>query len=171
MMHWLDLNTILSPHVIECDNMASDEQAERTADLVTQIQQQINRLCFLFFNDVGSLQRDAPPASIRGEPVANSNGSNNYDVDKQVSEMADQLAQSVPPLLALIDRVPDTTQTENEAIAEIATLQQQAHELDTQLREALKSAETQLQDAHAVYSLLAQHQLRQRQPPDGNVQE
>lgn len=138
---------------------------QRTADLVTQIQQQINRLCFLFFNDVGSLQRDAPPTSIRGEPVTNSNG-NNYDVDKQTAEMADQLAQAVPPLLALIDRIPDTPQTEEEAVAEIATLQQQAHELDAQLQEALKGAETQLRDAHEVYAALAQHHLQQRKPPD-----
>ena len=145
--------------------MASDGPADRTADLVTQIQQQINRLCFLFFNDVGSLQRDAPPVSIRGEPVTTSNGSS-YDVDKQATEMADQLAQSVPPLLALIDRIPDTSETEDDAIAEIATLQQQAQELDTQLRGALKGAEAQLRDAQAVYGLLAQHQLRQRKPPD-----
>lgn len=143
----------------------AEQSAQPTTDLVTQIQQQINHLCFLFFNDVGSLQRDAPPASIRGEPVPNGS---NYDVDKQTAEMADQLAQAVPPLLTLIDRIPDAAQSEEEAIAEISTLQQQADELDAQLRDALQGAEAQLRDAHAVYGLLAQHQLRQRKPPEAN---
>ncbi len=137
---------------------------QSAADLVTQIQQQINRLCFLFFNDVGSLQRDAPPSSVRGEPTK---GTSNYDVDKTTAEMADQLAASVPPLLGLIERLPDVEQNEEEAKKELAALQQQADALDEELRVALQGAEAQLQDAQRVFGLLVQEVLDGRAREDG----
>lgn len=146
----------------------SSPQQDKPADLVTQIQQQINRLCFLFFNDVGSLQRDAPPSSVRGEPVK---ATSNYDVDKTTAEMADQLAQAVPPLLGLIDRLPDVQQREEDAVKELAALQQQADALDEQLRSALQDAEAQLQDSQDVFGLLVQHQLDERHNKAGGREE
>lgn len=40
------------------------------ADLVTSLQEQLGRVNAMLFNYVGALQRDAPPAAVKGEPLA-----------------------------------------------------------------------------------------------------
>lgn len=45
-------------------------QAEVVVDLVTHIQGETSHLCSHFFNFTGSLQRDASPVSLGGEPLA-----------------------------------------------------------------------------------------------------
>ena len=38
-------------------------------DIVTQLQDQLALICSRFFNFIGALQRDAPPAPLHGEAV------------------------------------------------------------------------------------------------------
>lgn len=39
-------------------------------DLITQLQHELSLVCSKLVDALGPLQRDAPPASIKGEPVA-----------------------------------------------------------------------------------------------------
>lgn len=49
-------------------------------DSVTLVQQEIAATCSALFNYIGSLQRDAPPASVNGEAVVGPSLSG-FDVD------------------------------------------------------------------------------------------
>lgn len=44
-----------------------------STDILTQIQEALDRLSTSLFSTIGALQRDAQPASIRGEPAPGQN--------------------------------------------------------------------------------------------------
>ena len=47
--------------------MSADGPPPRHSDVISQLQDQVNGLCSKLFNFLGALQRDAPPASVKGE--------------------------------------------------------------------------------------------------------
>ncbi len=47
---------------------------EVETDIVTQIQEKLDRLSVSLFSTTGALQRDAQPSSVRGEPAPAAGG-------------------------------------------------------------------------------------------------
>lgn len=82
------------------------------ADLVTQLQAQVQRLLSLLYNFTGSLQRDAAPQSVHGEPL---------DVPvpprrPSIPDMSEQLVQAFVPVQGLVDQLPDMRQPEVQSV-------------------------------------------------------
>ena len=50
-------------------DLGNQIMAELETDIVTQIQEKLDRLSVSLFSTIGALQRDAQPSSVRGEPV------------------------------------------------------------------------------------------------------
>ena len=74
---------------------APPSQPEVVVDLVTHIQGETSALCAHFFNFTGSLQRDAPPSSLGGEPLAPGNpASGSAATLAQVPAMAEQVCDA-----------------------------------------------------------------------------
>ena len=89
------------------------------ADLVTQIQDHLNALCSMFFNFSGALQRDAPPARVADEALAEPSG---VRPKHDIKAMALQVAQASKQLDTLIAQLPSITQTEPDQLQHIAHL-------------------------------------------------
>ena len=97
----------------------SEHQPAAASDLVTQIQDHLNGLCSMFFNFAGALQRDAAPARVSDEPLAEPSASR---PKHDVKGMATQLAQASKQLDKLIEQLPFINQTEQEQLQHIAQL-------------------------------------------------
>jgi hypothetical protein len=54
---------------MDIDAKKDAPEAAPEADVVTQIQDHIALICSRFYNFIGALQRDAPPAPLHGEVV------------------------------------------------------------------------------------------------------
>ena len=79
---------------------------KHVVDLVTHIQGETTALCAHFFNFTGSLQRDAPPVSLAGEPLAAaSQPASGADTLAQIPGMAEQVSVQVSASNALTYRI------------------------------------------------------------------
>ncbi|BDA41651.1 probable mediator of RNA polymerase II transcription subunit 21 [Coccomyxa sp. Obi] len=129
-------------------------------DLVTQLQDQLSVLCSLFFNFTGALQRDAPPVSVRGEPVDPI--ANAQDTPAQVGAMAEQIVSASKVLDDLIAHLPDISATEEDQLEAIVNLQLENDKVGDELRDMQKVAEFELQKVQAVFGILADDALQRR---------
>mmetsp|Transcript_6425 Transcript_6425/g.40139 ORF Transcript_6425/g.40139 Transcript_6425/m.40139 type:complete len:136 (+) Transcript_6425:2771-3178(+) len=90
-------------------------------DVVGQLQEEVNHLCALMYNYTGSLQRDAPPASLGDEP-AGSGPVPNYDVPKETRGMAKAVVQASKTIDEIIRTLPPID-SEEEQVQRILELQ------------------------------------------------
>ncbi|CAL8460579.1 g108 [Coccomyxa elongata] len=127
-------------------------------DLVTQLQDQLSALCSLFFNFTGALQRDAPPVSVRGEPVEPV--VNAQDTPAQVGAMAEQVVTASKVLDDLIAHLPDISATEEDQLEAIINLQIKNDKVGVELRDMQKAAHFQLQKVQALFGVLADDALQ-----------
>ncbi|KAK9832850.1 hypothetical protein WJX81_007175 [Elliptochloris bilobata] len=86
----------------------------------------------MIYNYVGALQRDAPPASVRGEPVEP--GLATTDITSQTATMAAQVVQAAKLLDGLIQNLPDVHRTEQEQLEAIASVQERVEAAGEELR-------------------------------------
>ena len=121
-------------------------------DLVTEAQQQLSVLCSHFCATIGSLQRDAPPLSVKGEPILGPAMAPQTPISQQTNTMAQQVIQSSQQLEKLIMQLPDRIESEQQQFETLQELQQQHVQsgaaLDTALQQA-QGALSQVQDCFA----------------------
>jgi hypothetical protein len=106
------------------------------------------------------LQRDAPPSSVRGEPIEEKPGPNNIVL--QIDVMAQQLVDACKQLDDLMQHIPDITLSEEQQLDVIVSLQQENDRLGDELRDMQKRAQNQLAKLHALFGVLADDALRRR---------
>jgi hypothetical protein len=80
------------------------------AELLTQLQDQLDSISRKFFETVGVLQRDAPPVSTSGEPIVAPPPANSLDVQSTVKRMTEELMEQFKATEQLLQLLPDTTQ-------------------------------------------------------------
>lgn len=82
------------------------------AELLTQLQDQIDSISRKFFETVGVLQRDAPPVSTSGEPVITTTSAAQQqatiDVQSTVKRMTEELLAQFKATDELLQLLPDT---------------------------------------------------------------
>lgn len=80
------------------------------AELLTQLQDQLDTISRKFFETVGVLQRDAPPVSTSGEPIVAPPPANSLDVQSTVKRMTEELMEQFKATEELLLLLPATTQ-------------------------------------------------------------
>lgn len=80
------------------------------AELLTQLQDQLDSISRKFFETVGVLQRDAPPVSTSGEPIVAPAPANSLDVQSTVKRMTGELMDQFKATEQLLQLLPDTAQ-------------------------------------------------------------
>ncbi len=151
--------------------MAAPLGPSSSGELLTQLQDQINALCTMFFDFVGTLQRDAPPASLAGEPLVAAGGSagagteasssGRLDVAAASTVMSAELLKGFKHAEALIQAIPqEVGLSEEEHYGRIQRLQQQHAVVSGQLAEAVTAAEAQLLHLQRLYAVLARQKLQ-----------
>lgn len=121
-------------------------------DVVTEAQQQLSVLCSHFYATIGSLQRDAPPLTVKGEPLLGAAEALQTPIREQTHTMAQQVIQSSKQLERLILQLPDRLESEEQQFAALRDLQQQHTEAGITLNTTLKQAHnclTLIQDRFA----------------------
>lgn len=154
-------------------------------DVVTALQDEASSLATMLYDYIGTLQRDAPPASVAGEPVMAEAGAAGAggapagapppsssvlrDVPAAAKQMADQLVASFQRAHALVDRLPPDVagggaqaQEEEEArdADRIAALLKARDEADSDLRRAVADGERALAALHALHARCAEGLVR-----------
>lgn len=79
------------------------------AELLTQLQDQLDTISRKFFETVGVLQRDAPPVSTSGEPVVAPPPANSLDVQSTVKRMTEELMEQFKATEELLLLLPPAT--------------------------------------------------------------
>jgi hypothetical protein len=177
--------------------MAAEPPAH--ADVISQLQEQVNALCAKLFNFLGALQRDAPPVSIKGEGLLAPTGGIDVQVRSQLGSktnrplaallgtmllpwlqaqtelMANELLEGFTGVERLIQQLPATDKTEEQQVQEIVTLQEHNSRASQELQGELQAAEAQLAQLQEAYGMLADLQLarlrRQQQQQQQQQQE
>lgn len=155
------------------------------ADVVTALQDEASALATMLYDFIGTLQRDAPPASVAGEPIvaaaggaaaaeraaaAADNPNAIRDVPAAASQMAEQLVASLRRAHALVDRLPAEPETtsgretekeqEERQLARVAALLRERAAADAELRAAAADGERALRALHALHARCAEGAVR-----------
>ncbi|KAL3144903.1 hypothetical protein ABBQ32_003412 [Trebouxia sp. C0010 RCD-2024] len=123
-------------------------------DVVTEAQQQLLVLCSHFSATVGSLQRDAPPLSVKGEPLLAAVRTP-FSINEQTRTMAQQVIEASTRLEKLLLELPDTVQTEEQCLDRLKVLQQQHAQAGLDLAAALQEAQMLLAEVQDCFGGLA----------------
>ena len=87
------------------------------AELLTQLQDQLDTISRKFFETVGVLQRDAPPVPTSGEALVAAPPANSMDVEATVKRMTQELMDQFKFTDELIQMLPDTAPSTSPAAA------------------------------------------------------
>lgn len=128
-------------------------------DVVTEAQQQLLVLCAHFFATVGSLQRDAPPLSVKSEALLAPPVATQSSIREQTKAMAQQLIEASKRLEKLLLELPDSVQTEEEQVDRLESLQQQHTQAGDELSAALQEAQSSLAKVQDCFAELVDKQL------------
>lgn len=131
--------------------------SENNCDIVTQIQDHLNALLSSFYNFAGALQRDAPPASVKGEEVVRN--ANQSDVQEQMDFMAKHLVKQSKLLEELIGKLPDLRESELQQLEAIASAQATNDDMGNSLGEDLQLAQKEQFRAQDLFGILADNRL------------
>lgn len=128
-------------------------------DVVTEAQQQLLVLCSHFFATVGSLQRDAPPLSVKGEALLAPPVAAQAPISEQTKPMAQQVIEASKRLEKLILELPDSVQTEEQQMHRLESLQQQHTQAGIELSAALQEAQGSLAAVQDCFAQLVHKHL------------
>lgn len=128
-------------------------------DVITEAQQQLLVLCSHFFATVGSLQRDAPPLSVKGEALLAPPVAAQTSISEQTKPMAQQVIEASKRLEKLIWELPDSVQTEEQQVDRLESLQQQHTQAGIELSAALQEAQTSLATVQDCFAELVHKHL------------
>ena len=128
-------------------------------DVVTEAQQQLLVLYSHFFATVGSLQRDAPPVSVKGETLLAPLVATQPLIREQTKTMAQQVIAASKRLENLIQELPDSMQTEEVQLDRLESLQQQHTQAGVELNAALQDAQGSLVKVQDCFAELVDKQL------------
>jgi FtsZ-binding cell division protein ZapB len=146
------------------------------AELLTQLQDQVDAVSRKMFESVGVMQRDAPPyAAPDGPPLAAAAPSPGFDVQANAQRMAAEITQQVHFTEQLLQLLPDSlgsmssnstssqgdsSQQQDAFTAEVRALQQQHAEVSQQLASAVGEVEGELLQLQQLYAALAKAKLQ-----------
>ena len=128
-------------------------------DVVTEAQQQLLVLCSHFFATVGSLQRDAPPMSVKGEALLAPPVATQPLLSEQTQTMAQQVIEASKRLENLILELPDSEQFEEVQLDRLESLQQQHSQAGVELTATLQEAQGSLAKVQDCFAELVHKQL------------
>jgi mediator of RNA polymerase II transcription subunit 21 len=132
------------------------------ADIVTELQESVDRLNGAFYNSVGVLQRDAKPASV----VEGADPSEGVD-EAQVREMARSVVDESRKIDELASALPPVDLDADAQLARIAKLQEEDHALGEELRAELTRAKKTLTKVTAAFEAVADDVLLAREETTG----
>ena len=130
------------------------------ADIVTELQESVDRLNEAFYNSVGVLQRDAKPASV----VEGADPSEGVD-EAQVREMARSVMDESRKIDELASLLPEVDLDEPAQLGRIAKLQAENDELDKELARELEASEKVLSKATAAFEAATNKVLLTEEQP------
>jgi hypothetical protein len=143
------------------------------ADVVTALQDEASALGTMLYDFIGTLQRDAPPASVAGEPIVgagtagaldehSTNPNEIRDVPAAAAQMAEQLMASFRRAHALVDRLPEGAGGGGASSSDqrIAALLAERRAADAELRAAAADGERALRALHALDARCAEGAVR-----------
>ncbi|KAL2607414.1 hypothetical protein R1flu_025987 [Riccia fluitans] len=135
-------------------------------DIIAQLQDQVNKIAYIAFNTVGSLQRDAPPARLSQnypeppEPSAEALAT----INNEPKEAAIAFMQGVKQFDALVGALPLSEGGEEAQLKKIAELQAENESVGKELQDEMQSAERELKQLRELFHMAADNCLRLKPP-------
>lgn len=113
-------------------------------DIISQLQEQVNKIASIAFNTFGTLQRDAPPVRLSTsypEPASNSSGSDEtVNIAEQTKVMSAALVHAAKQFDALVAALPLSEGGEEAQLKRIAELQGENEAVGQELQKQLEAA-------------------------------
>lgn len=139
-------------------------------DVVSQLQEEVNRFASHTFNTIGILQRDSVPAPIETPTPASSGpstteGSTPAEAETakaKVHEMANEIFKCSKTIEKLVEALPPHNQSEEEQLQELSNLQEESDRLATELQLELKKVKGVLGQVSQTYADIVDDQLARR---------
>ncbi|GFR42372.1 hypothetical protein Agub_g3027 [Astrephomene gubernaculifera] len=128
-----------------------------SSDLLTELQRHFRDVNDQFAAIIEQLVHIAPPVPVEGEGIP----PNSAELQAKAQELSKGLAQRFKDINALIDKLPDLRETQEQQDARITALLQEHHALRKELGTAIQDTERKLEEVHGCYEVLSQHALTQ----------
>mmetsp|Transcript_26931 Transcript_26931/g.32692 ORF Transcript_26931/g.32692 Transcript_26931/m.32692 type:complete len:174 (+) Transcript_26931:105-626(+) len=147
------------------------------ADIVTQLQDEVNALCCLMWNYTGMLQRDAPPISVRGEKLmgtgetaegggeassgagASANGGLQPQTMEQAQQMAEAIMHASNRVNDMVEALPDIQIDEDKQLEQLRELQRQNDALGAELAREIEHTDEELKRMRGILTAVTDEAL------------
>ncbi|RWR83736.1 mediator of RNA polymerase II transcription subunit 21 [Cinnamomum micranthum f. kanehirae] len=137
-------------------------------DIISQLQEQVNKIASIAFNTFGTLQRDAPPVRLSTsypEPASNSSGSDEtVNIAEQTKVMSAALVHAAKQFDALVAALPLSEGGEEAQLKRIAELQGENEAVGQELQKQLEAAEQELKQVQELFNQAADNCLNLKKP-------
>jgi hypothetical protein len=114
---------------------------KKKMDKITELQEQMNKISFLLFNDIGILQRDAPNLEEYLKTDEKKYQEEKEKLQTLSKQMGKTLISEFKLFDQLIDELPDLDKTEKQQIEEIKKLNEENEKYSEILKNKAKEAE------------------------------
>eukprot|EP00824_Muranothrix_gubernata_P012254 TRINITY_DN26110_c0_g1_i1.p1 TRINITY_DN26110_c0_g1~~TRINITY_DN26110_c0_g1_i1.p1 ORF type:complete len:153 (-),score=31.00 TRINITY_DN26110_c0_g1_i1:30-488(-) len=138
-------------------------------DIVTQVQEEADKLATLLFTSIGVLQRDAPPASVNGEPCCQANEASTAaaadanephepqpDTETIAKDMAATIVRTAKGIDTLIENLPGVGHSSSDQLRRLTDLDKENREYAEHLRAAVQRAEVLLAKVQEGLRIIAE---------------
>lgn len=138
------------------------------AELLTQIQDELFRICHKFRDCVGVLQQDAPPQQVDSEELLAQPPNPAFDLQASIKAYTTDIMELIKTVDSLAQLLPDDVrqpaagdvQQQQLFEADVRQLQQQHQEVTQELTAAVDEVEGLLELLQQMYAVLAQEKLK-----------
>lgn len=135
-------------------------------DIIAQLQDQANKIAFIAFNTVGSLQRDAPAARLAPNypepPIPPPEVLALKNEEPKTAAVA--FVQAVKQFDTLVAALPIHEGGEEAQLKRISELQAENESIGTELQHELEAAEKELKQLRDLFHMAADNCLRLKPP-------
>ncbi|XXG62410.1 hypothetical protein AAC387_Pa05g0771 [Persea americana] len=137
-------------------------------DIISQLQEQVNKIASIAFNTFGTLQRDAPPVRLSTsypEPASNPSGSEEtVNIAEQTKVMSAALVHAAKQFDALVAALPLSEGGEETQLKRIGELQAENEAVGQELQKQLEAAEQELKQVQELFNQAADNCLNLKKP-------
>eukprot|EP01025_Chloroclados_australasicus_P014243 TRINITY_DN16673_c1_g1_i1.p5 TRINITY_DN16673_c1_g1~~TRINITY_DN16673_c1_g1_i1.p5 ORF type:complete len:163 (-),score=37.69 TRINITY_DN16673_c1_g1_i1:1513-2001(-) len=145
------------------------QQEEEHSDIITQLQNKLNQVGYLFFGVLSGISSEAPPMPVNDEPIDIPDAPESLKQD--IKDIPSQIVKISKELCELVQELPEMNETEEEQIQSILEMQQLNEKLGKELEEELEYAKQALSKQQELTLALADNELKNmRQLKSENLQ-
>eukprot|EP01024_Parvocaulis_polyphysoides_P012842 TRINITY_DN14820_c0_g1_i2.p2 TRINITY_DN14820_c0_g1~~TRINITY_DN14820_c0_g1_i2.p2 ORF type:complete len:173 (-),score=32.04 TRINITY_DN14820_c0_g1_i2:454-930(-) len=144
---------------LEEENKQLEE--EQHTDIITQLQNQLNQISYLFFGLLSGISSEAPPQPVIEQLVEIEDAPT--ELNQEIKDIPQKIMTVSKQFQDLVQQLPDMTESEVEQIQAIISMQKRNEELKIEVEKELLLAKNVQRQQQQLTLMLAEKELQYKQ--------